>query len=264
MLPRIHIVNSSQGSFLTFGHDAISNHLFSKDNWENWLIAVTNEYTTNFNSPVVFDLGANLGAYTIPIALLIEKNNGIVYSFEPQKTVYYQLCGNIFLNRLDNVNAMNNAIGIDNGMIEIPIPDYHKMDNIGAYSLIKTYRRNEGVEHAMSEKKDIIQMIKLDDIIPSEKVRFLKIDVEGLELDVLKGALSFLEENSFPPFSFEAWNQEWFKNNKKELLEFISHLGYKIEHIQLHDYVAHHPQGDAIVDFVRDKNNNLTSINRIK
>ena len=105
MLPRVHVVNSSQGSFLTFGNDVISNHLFTQDNWENWLFAITGEFTREFDKPIVFDLGANLGAYTVPTALMLNQQNGHVYSFEPQKVVYYQLCGNIFLNRLNNVTA---------------------------------------------------------------------------------------------------------------------------------------------------------------
>jgi hypothetical protein len=47
MLPRVHVVNSSQGSFLTFGNDVISNHLFTQDNWENWLLLL------QVNSPEV-------------------------------------------------------------------------------------------------------------------------------------------------------------------------------------------------------------------
>ncbi|HGG0598858.1 hypothetical protein [Enterobacter roggenkampii] len=77
MLPRVHVVNSSQGSFLTFGNDVISNHLFTQDNWENWLFAITGEFTRGFDKPIVFDLGANLGAYTIPTALMLNEKMAI-------------------------------------------------------------------------------------------------------------------------------------------------------------------------------------------
>lgn len=144
MLPKVHVVNSSQGSFLTFGNDAISMHLFTHGEWENWLVPVTNEFVQGFDSPVVFDLGANLGAYTVPIALQVEKQKGHVYAFEPQKTIYYQLCGNIFFNRLDNVTALNYAIGQDTCFIDIAIPDYHKMHNIGAFSVVEKFRTELG------------------------------------------------------------------------------------------------------------------------
>lgn len=262
MLPRVHVVNSSQGSFLTFGHDVISNHLFSQDNWENWLFSITGEFTRGFANPIVFDLGANLGAYTIPTALLIKEQGGQVYSFEPQKIIYYQLCGNIFLNRLDNVTALNKGVAQECGLLEVPVPDYHKMHNVGGYSMVEQYRSNTGTQMAMSSEKDVVQMVKLDDIIFEQKTRFLKIDVEGLELDVLQGAVNFLEHNNFPPFSFEAWDLPWFSRQRNELLNFILQLGYNIEHIQHDDYLAHHPENEAKVDFIRDENDRLIQVVR--
>ncbi|WP_312760419.1 FkbM family methyltransferase [Pantoea brenneri] len=263
MLPKVHVVNSSQGSFLTFGNDAISQHLFTHGNWESWLVPITNEFIQGFIAPVVFDLGANLGAYTVPIALQVEKQKGQVYAFEPQKTIYYQLCGNIFLNRLDNVTALNYAVGHHSCFIDIAVPDYHKTHNIGAFSMDEQFRTELGTQASMSNEKDSIQLVKLDDIIPDNKVRFLKIDVEGLEIDVLRGALNFLEQNNFPPFSFEAWSLPWFSEKRRELLTFILQLGYQIEHIQMDDYVAHHPANEAKVEFVRDQKKCLQKIHRI-
>lgn len=263
MLPRVHVVNSSQGSFLTFGNDVISNHLFTQDNWENWLFAITGEFTRGFDKPIVFDLGANLGAYTIPTALMLNEQNGHIYSFEPQKVVYYPLCGNIFLNRLNNVTALNKGVGAANGILELPVPDYHKMYNVGGFSMIEQYRSNTGVEAAMSGEKDVVQIIKLDDVLFEQKTRFLKIDVEGLELEVLKGAVGFLEHNNFPPFSFEAWDLPWFKEQREALMTFILELGYTVEHIQFDDYLAHHPKNEAKVDFLRDQNDQLTRVVRV-
>ena len=57
------------------------------------------------HAPLVLDIGANLGAYAIPVAKKIASARGVVYAYEPQRIVYYQLCGNIFLNSLDNVHA---------------------------------------------------------------------------------------------------------------------------------------------------------------
>ncbi|MGM3160224.1 FkbM family methyltransferase [Dickeya undicola] len=262
MLPRVHLVNTSQGSFLALGQDLITQHLVTRDEWEKWLYLVTNEFTSGFESPIVFDIGANLGAYTVPVASAIEKQGGVVYAFEPQKAVYYQLCGNIFLNRLDNVTALNKAIGSEDSVIEIPIPDYQKLANAGAFSLVEEYRVATGISTSMSKETHFVQVIKLDDLLFEEKTRFVKIDVEGLEIEVLKGAVGFLEHNAFPPFSFEAWNASWFADKKQELLSLINHLGYTIEHIYNDDYIAHHPNAEAKVDFKRDSNGTLLSVCR--
>ncbi len=42
MLPRVHLVNTSQGSFLAPGQDLITQHLVTRDEWEKWLYLVTN------------------------------------------------------------------------------------------------------------------------------------------------------------------------------------------------------------------------------
>ncbi|MEI7347017.1 FkbM family methyltransferase [Dickeya chrysanthemi] len=244
------------------GQDLITQHLITRDEWEKWLCSVTNEFTSEFDSPVVFDIGANLGAYTVPVANEIEKQGGVVYSFEPQKLVYYQLCGNIFLNRLENVTALNKAVGSEDGVIEIPIPDYQKMTNAGAFSMVDEYRTMTGTSHCMSEETHFVQVIKLDDLLFKEKTRFVKIDVEGLETEVLKGAIGFLEHNDFPPFAFEAWNTSWFADKKQELLSLVKQLGYTIEHIYNDDYIAHHPKNEARVDFKRDSNGTLLSVCR--
>ncbi|WP_033577722.1 FkbM family methyltransferase [Dickeya chrysanthemi] len=262
MLPRVHLINASQGSFLTLGQDLITQHLTTRDEWEKWLYLITNEFTSEFDSPVVFDIGANLGAYTVPVANTIEKQKGVVYSFEPQKIVYYQLCGNIFLNRLENVTALNKAVGSEDGVIEIPIPDYQKMTNAGAFSMVDEYRTMTGTSNCMSEETHFVQVIKLDDLLFKEKTRFVKIDVEGLETEVLKGAIGFLEHNDFPPFAFEAWNTSWFADKRQELLSLVKQLGYTIEHIYNDDYIAHHPKNEAKVDFNRDSNGTLLSVCR--
>ncbi len=49
----------------------------------------------------------------------------------------------------------------------------------------------------------------------------LKIDVEGMELNVLKGAEILLRASSYPPIMVEAWDVEWFKEQRSELLVYV-------------------------------------------
>jgi len=58
------------------------------------------------------------------------------------------------------------------------------------------------------------------------KPALIKIDVEGLELDVLKGGTAFLERHGFPPLLLEAWNLEWFSEKRAALLDYLRTLGY--------------------------------------
>ena len=47
----------------------------------------------------------------------------------------FQLCGNIFLNSLNNVNALNFGLGKVKEIIDVNVPDYQNDHNIGAFSL---------------------------------------------------------------------------------------------------------------------------------
>ncbi|MSO70388.1 MAG: hypothetical protein EXQ98_08980 [Alphaproteobacteria bacterium] len=71
------------------------------------------------------------------------QSQGKVTSFEAQRVVYYQLCGNIYLNRLDNVFAHHLAIGDSIGHIDGPVLDYATETNIGALSLDRNIRDRE-------------------------------------------------------------------------------------------------------------------------
>ena len=58
----------------------------------------------------IIDIGGNNGNFAIDFAHMVG-DNGKVHSFEPQRLIYYQLCGNVFINGLDNVYCHNLAVG---------------------------------------------------------------------------------------------------------------------------------------------------------
>jgi FkbM family methyltransferase len=163
---------------------------------------------------------------------------GEVIGFEPQRIVYYQLCGNVVLNRLDNYQAIHCAVGDTLGEIEVPDLDYERADNIGSFSLDRDIRKLNGSDRFIKKTSQNVPMITLDSLRLSSLVSLIKIDVEGFELSVLKGASDFISRNNFPPILFEAWNQKWFKSEKTELLNFVSQLGYDIYNFGTSDYIA--------------------------
>jgi FkbM family methyltransferase len=122
---------------------------------------------------VALDIGANLGAHTLPFARLVGPG-GAVFAFEPQRILFQILCGNVALNEIGNVRALPFALGRSAGSIKVPALDYAGINNFGGVSL--------GTEHGEN-----VTMITLDQL-GLAKVRLIKIDVEGMELDVLGGA----------------------------------------------------------------------------
>jgi len=127
---------------------------------------------------VALDVGANFGSHTIPMARFVGPG-GFVHAFEPQRILFQILCGNVAFNELANVRALPLALGRSAGSTKIPPLDYRGVNNFGGIALGAT---------AVGED---VAVVTLDDLaLP--KVRFVKIDVEGMEFDVLVGAKAIL------------------------------------------------------------------------
>ena len=253
MLPRVNLVRTDSDDFLLFStDDAVSKTIYSTGSWALPLIVISRLFYQDADAPLIIDVGANLGAYSVPVAREIAASGGVVYSYEPQRIVFYQLCGNAFLNRLDNLYAFNMAIGDYDGKVMIPSIDYNKSKNIGGFSLDNQARDTQNaVVMKQDEKSNEVPIFRLDSLTFPKAASWIKIDVEGLEFQVLRGAVNYLEAHDFPPILLEAWNLEWFKEKWQELLEFLTVLGYEYFGI-LDEIFAQHPKFPRQIKFVGD------------
>jgi FkbM family methyltransferase len=122
----------------------------------------------------VIDAGAHIGSLTVPIARFVGPS-GQVYAFEPQRKVHRELVHNVRLNNLTNVKTLRLALGADFGVVEMnPVK---KAD--GQKKADGTIRIGEG--------GDKVELRPLDSF-DLENVSVMKIDVEGYQAEVLKGA----------------------------------------------------------------------------
>lgn len=250
MLPRVNLVKGNTAEYLLFStQDAISRTIYAKGAWAEPLILISRMFYDGIESPLVIDIGANLGAYAVSIAQELQQMNGSVYAFEAQRLVYYQLCGNLILNRLDNVHAFHLAIGEDDGFIKIPMIDYQSSENIGGFSLDQDIR-NKVSAVALDQNRiaEQVTMKKLDSISFPKLADLIKIDVEGFELRVLKGGAGLLEASNFPPLILEAWRDEWFQKQRTELMSHLQWLGYQCFEM-FDEVIAQHPNHHRHIDF---------------
>lgn len=140
---------------------------------------------------VVFDIGANIGIYTLLSSRYVGEF-GVVYAFEPSPNSYKKLNSNIAQNKLVNVNTKMLAVSDSSNQL------------LSLYENINGYDALSNLIQPISDT-DIITKVKtitLDDFILNEKVKvnkikFVKVDVEGWEIHVLQGAKSLLN-NLFP------------------------------------------------------------------
>jgi FkbM family methyltransferase len=130
---------------------------------------------------VLFDVGANIGTVSIPLARTVP---GLaVYSFEPQLPIYRLLMRNIALNGLMSIEAFPWALGEADGLIEFAMPDMTSSTNFGAIG-----RGSQDGEMAPV-------VIRRLDSLGLPPVNLIKIDVEGYDLEVVRGAEKTIERD---------------------------------------------------------------------
>lgn len=164
----------------------------------------------------LLDIGANIGLFSLESARIV-KENGMVYAFEPNSENYNHLLNNIKLNNFTNINAMHFGIGKSHSEISLRLP---KGGNKGEYTIGDV----EG---------DIIENIcieKMDDVVTNEdikKVNFIKMDIEGAEIDALIGMKETIKKHR-PIFIVEIWRDALrrFNYTPFDLVNFFQDLNY--------------------------------------
>jgi FkbM family methyltransferase len=180
---------------------------------------------------VALDCGANIGVHSIEWGRLM-RDWGKVFSFEAQLPVYYALCGGIVLNGCLNVFARHMAIGKHDGIIDVPNIDYSKPSSFGSLELLQ--RDNpEWIGQKVDYSDTYKVIMKAIDSFHLKRVDLIKIDVEGMEEHVLKGAILTLEKCK--PFIYF----EHSKSDKPRLELFLSNLGYKILYLKSNALAIH-------------------------
>jgi FkbM family methyltransferase len=137
------------------------------------------------------DLGANIGWYTTVLSRLVGER-GKVYAVEPIPETFTLLSSVIEKLGLTNVTLFNCAVSDSNGSAVMEVP---KHEYGGANFYMAHIVSGKGSE--LSLDKFEVPLRPLDSLIPGELskgVTFVKCDVEGHELAVLKGASHFFEK----------------------------------------------------------------------
>ena len=141
--------------------------------------------------PVAVDIGANFGTYTLRLAA-VAGPGGRIHAFEAQRIISYMLAGSIALNGLTNVICHNVALGDREGEVELPQFDYSRPMNFGSieFGPEQTEKLHQTRGHD-PERREFVPLMRLDRFrLP--RLDLIKIDAEGMELQVLDGAAETL------------------------------------------------------------------------
>ena len=160
----------------------------------------------------VIDVGANIGVYTVLATEKVGKN-GKVVAIEPEPKNYKQLLGNIKLNNFQNVIPIEAALTDHNGIEKLYCSPW-----AGCHSLVITKDRIPSVEVSVKTLDKLVEELNL------KKIDLIKIDTEGAEIPVLKGAERMLKANPNMRILVAA---EHYPSEAREVCQFLNNRGFK-------------------------------------
>jgi FkbM family methyltransferase len=158
----------------------------------------------------VLDVGANIGVFTLAFARMVTPA-GSVHAFEPQQSVFDILSSNVEMNHLNNVTLYRSGVGLEAGILRVPDQDYDAPGNFGGVELSNDTNKGTSIE--------IITVDSLD----LDNCHCIKIDVEGMEAEVLSGATNTIIK--LRPIVFVENDR---KHKSAELIRSLLDLNYRL------------------------------------
>lgn len=197
-------IETQYGDFNVISNDkVVSESLRLYGEWAQNEISILSRFINK--NDVVIDVGAFIGSHAVAFANIAPE--GMVYSFEAREDIFNILVKNA--EKFNNIRAFNFGLGSKKTELSIEKNDTDEEQNPGALNL---------KEITESDRQEIINIERLDNF-SFDKVDFMKVDVEGMEYEVLLGAKKTIDR--FEPVLFLEINDvhhsvdilNWAKNN---------------------------------------------------
>ena len=184
----------------------------------------------------VIDVGASLGAFSIPVAKWIKTDliNRRIHAFEAQRDVYFHLCANLLINQVSD-QILPHLLPLAEQVVVVKIPNLnvYKERFTGSVSLSPEVinKRSDMKQIAEpanhTEEFTVMSTSTLDKEFINTKIALLKIDVEGMEKEVILGGIETIRRDR-PYILAESWGLEEFSGLRDELLTVLNTLSYSL------------------------------------
>ncbi len=171
----------------------------------------------------VLDIGANIGYYALLEASLLN-GKGRVYAFEPHPSNFSMLKKNITLNSAEgNIESFEKGMSNREGSLEFFVSKRSNLHTMNPTYFNTDERKGSFVDSIKVEVDDISRFLK------NNRVDLIRMDIEGHEVEVLKGLYKVLDDmGSYPSVLFETHLPKYDDNehNMKEILSKFFAKGY--------------------------------------
>ena len=165
---------------------------------------------------VILDMGANVGTHALAFSRFAGAR-GLVIAIDAQERMHELLVLNVALNAVENVRCIRAIVGRETGLRFVPAECHQARTNFGAVSYLDSSAKSDRSSGLVP-----LSMITVDDLL-LQGCDLMKIDVEGMELDVLLGAVETIARYR-PPIYFEQAREERFA----QTFEFFERFQYSL------------------------------------
>jgi FkbM family methyltransferase len=180
---------------------------------------------------IVIDIGAHLGRYSIIGSKRVGKK-GKVISIEANPDVYQILIKNISLNELNNVLMLNNAAFSKHTKIKFYKGSFGNIQN-NQFGTVMTDIDNfstKGLDEYVEVSALTVDSILLEQGLDINRIKWIKIDVEGAEFEVVKGCKNLLSTTNELAILVEIHNLSDGTTYYEKIKEYLENNGFLIEY----------------------------------
>lgn len=168
------------------------------------------------------DVGANIGLFSLYASRIVGDFGGVI-SFEPTQTTYEKLLENCALNNLGNIQAFKLGLSEKEEMLELNVSS----NGFEAWNTFVESHDDKFSSKEMVPTKSLDGFISEHEIDP-QRISLVKIDVEGFEMNVLRGAQGLLSRSVAPTLmvEFTEINAISAGHCCHEMYKFVNDFGY--------------------------------------
>lgn len=199
--------------------DVIANTIINNRIFDEDVVVCAEKYIVPGSA--VLDVGTNFGQMSILFSKMVG-SAGSVYSFEADNFVFEILKKNIEVNSCSNVIPVYGAVhDVPDSILNFPEQDFKRFGTYGSY----------GIDYINKTGRKV-PTITIDSIDINKKISFMKIDIQGGDLNALRGAKNTIKNHKMPVlFEYEYQFQDELMLNFQDYVDFVQEIEYKFQRV---------------------------------